>query len=131
MTDRFPQPSRAQDISRLYSRTIKLLNEITYPGLDFELSTEGGTLCQVRVKCLDGVCTQTGKAWAWNGRWWRLSPHMTDSEIVATCFKAVLTALEHEAREAFKFQGQSVYDAHLSVHQLAKLRSDKGNLDAR
>jgi hypothetical protein len=56
---------------------------------------------------------------------------MTDSEIVSTCFKAVLTALEHEAREAFTFKGQAVYDAHLSVHELARVRSDRSNLDAR
>lgn len=118
-------------ISSLFRRTSTLVSEIAYPGLDFEVSTEGGTCCQLRVKCPEGVCTQTGKAWSWNGRWWRLSPYMTDSEIVSTCFKAVLTALEHEAREAFTFKGQPVYDAHLSVHQLASLRSDRSNLDAR
>lgn len=117
-------------IRDLYCRTQVLLGDIHYPGLDFEVVREADR-AQVRVRCPAGVCTQTGVAMPWNGRWWRLSPHMTDSEIVATCFKAVLTALEHEARESFRFKGQPVYDSHLSVHQLALLRSDKGSLDGR
>lgn len=125
MTHSFPQ------ISNLFRRTQLLLGDIAYPGLDYEVSTEGGTCCQVRIKCVGGKCNVTGKPMDWNGRWWRLSPHMTDSEIVATCFKALLTALEHEARERFTFKGQSVYDSHLSVHQLAKLRADRSSLDAR
>lgn len=122
-------PSVAKD-NTLFIRASSLLGDISYPGLDFELRREG-THVSVRVSCPQGVDAETGKGWHWNGRWWRLSPYMSDSEIVGTCFKAVLTALEHEAREVFKFKGSAVYDAHLSVHQLAKLRADKGALDVR
>lgn len=114
----------------LYLRTQALLGDIHYPGLDFEVRKEEGR-AQIRVKCYGGKCNVTGKRMDWNGRWWRLSHHMTDSEIVATCFKAILTALEHEARESFTFKGQPVYDSHLSVHQLAKLRADRSGLDVR
>lgn len=114
----------------LLIRTQTLLGDITYPGLDYEVAREVNRV-QVRVKCHNGVCNETGKRMSWNGRWWRLSPHMTDSEIVGTLFKATLTALEHEAREVFRFKGKAIYDAHLSVHQLALLRSDKSNLDIR
>ncbi len=51
---------------------------------------------QVRAK---GTCNVNGEPFEWSGRKWFLSPHMTKSEVVATAFKAVLTALEHEARE--------------------------------
>lgn len=118
------------DSRQLYLRTQALLGDITYPGLDFRVLAKEGHIC-VRVECPTGVCSQTGKPLPWNGRPWRLSPHMTDSEIVATCFKAVLTALEHEARAAFTFKGQAVYDGHLSVHQLARVRADRSNLDVR
>jgi hypothetical protein len=114
----------------LYIRTQRLLGDVSYPGLDFEVASQDASV-SVRVKNLDGVCTQTGKRMPWNGRWWRLSTHMTDSEIIATLFKAVITALEHEARESFTFKKVPVYDAHLSVHQLAQLRSDRSSLDVR
>lgn len=114
----------------LYQRTEKLLKDISYPGLHFEVAREIDR-CQIRVRCPGGVCTETGQHWDWNGRWWRLSYHMTDSEIVATAFKALLTALEHEARESFKYKGVPIYDAHLDVNQLAELRSDRSSLDVR
>lgn len=122
--------SPADQARLLYLRTQALLGDTKYPGLEFECKSETNR-CSLRVHCPDGRCATTGKRWHWNGRWWRLSPHMTDSEIVATCFKAVITALEHEAREAFKFKGASVYDAHLDVHELVKLRQSPKGLAGR
>ena len=107
-----------------------ILAKVKYPGLEFETMTEFGRPF-LRVTCPGGVDTQTGECWSWNGRWWRLSPHMTVSEVVGTAFKAVITALEHEARESFLYKGQPIYDAHLDVEQLAKVRAGKGSLDAR
>jgi hypothetical protein len=67
----------------------------------------------------------------WNGRKWFLSNHMTRSEVVQTAFKAVLTAEEHEAREHFKYRGQSIFDPHYDVDKLVELRSDVACLDLR
>jgi hypothetical protein len=39
-------------------------------------------------------------------RKWLLSAHMTKTEIVNTAWFAVKTAIEHEAREEFFYQGQ-------------------------
>lgn len=115
-----PEEARVRDI----------LCNVRYPGMDFHVMTEGGR-CYLRVHNPQGVCTVTSEDLPWNGRWWRLSPHMTPSEIVSTAFKAVITALEHEARESFLYRGVPVYDAHLDVEQLADLRSDRSALDAR
>ena len=52
------------------------------------------------------------------GRKWFLSPYMTESEVVGTAFKAVLTAEEHEAREKFKWRGRSVFGPHIDVESL-------------
>jgi len=111
-------------------RIIRLLAQVTYPSLEFQVEVKDRAV-SLRVHCPGGTCNVTGEKWSWNGRWWRLSPHMTDSEVVATAFKAVLTALEHEARESFKFKGQAVYDSHLSVHQLAQLSADRKARDTR
>jgi hypothetical protein len=113
-----------------HARVQDLLDAITYPGLSFEVERKDGHV-SLRVSNPDGICNETSEPLPWNGRWWRLSRHMTDSEVVATAFKAVLTALEHEARESFRFLGQPVYDSHLSVYELAKVRADKASLDIR
>ena len=70
----------------------------------------------------DGVCNVTSETYPVNGRKWRLSPHMTRSEIVQIALKAVLTAEEHEVRERFKYRGRSIFDPHYDVDQLWRLR---------
>ena len=78
---------------------------------------------QVRITCGPTVDNMTGEHMdGWNGRWWRLSAHMTNGEIVQTVFKAVMTALEHEAREMFLYKGVSVLDPHYDIDKLAELR---------
>lgn len=54
-------------------------------------------------------------------RKWLLSTHMTKSELVQTAFKCLLTAVEHEARENFKYRGHPIFGPHLSVDKLVEL----------
>jgi hypothetical protein len=56
-----------------------------------------------------------------HGRKWRLSEHMTRSEVVRTALAAVLAVEEHEARERFLYRGQAVYGPHFDVNVLADL----------
>lgn len=65
------------------------------------------------------------------GRKWFLSPFMTDSEIVSTAFKAILTAEEHEVREHFKYRGQSIFGPHFNFDRLADLCAEPDALDVR
>lgn len=61
------------------------------------------------------------------GRKWRLSEHMTKSELVQTALMAVLAAEEHEAREAFKYRGAAIFGPHFDVdalHELARGRNE-------
>lgn len=86
----------------------------------------------LQIKVNDGKCNVTGGDWAWTGRKWRLSAFMTDGEIVQTAFKAVLTALEHEAREQFLYRGVSIFDPHYDIEKLVELRrSGDGGLKER
>jgi hypothetical protein len=72
----------------------------------------------------DGVVTQL------RGRNWLLSEFMTPSEVVLTAFKAVLTALEHEARESFTYRGRPILGPHFDVEALVEL-ADAQRLDVR
>lgn len=67
----------------------------------------------------------------WRGRKWRLSKHMTPSEVVQTCLKAVLTAEEHEAREHFLYQGRAIFGPHINIEALWEVCEKKEVRDAR
>jgi len=56
-------------------------------------------------------------------RKWMLSFYMCDEEIVSTAFKAMLAAVEHEAREQFTWEGQAIYRPHLDIRTLHKISS--------
>jgi hypothetical protein len=65
------------------------------------------------------------------GRKWRLSPHMTVSEVVGTTWKAYMTWIEHEARESFQWRGRAIYGPHLDVDALWQLAGDRDNYEYR
>ncbi len=64
------------------------------------------------------TCSKTGEQKPWSGRKWKLSEHMTESELVGTAFLALNTALEHEAREFFRYNDKIVFNPHISIHVL-------------
>lgn len=97
-------------------RVTALLDRIKYLDWDFwlastePLAAKAPLYLQVRFQAPEG--------WQ-HGRKWLLSPHMTDSEIVMTAFKAVMTAAEHEVRENFLYQDKRIFGPHLNVEVLA------------
>lgn len=70
------------------------------------------------------------------GRWWLLSPSMTETEIVLTLWSAVRMAIEHEAREEFKYRAESnskwrsPLQSHVNIRTLYDAASRSG-LDIR
>jgi hypothetical protein len=97
----------------------ELVNAIEYGPAILVVGTEYSGRLYLQVVNVNASCAVSGVPCAWHGRKWRLSPHMTDSEIVSTAFKAFLTAEEHECRERFRFKGQRIFGPHLDVHALA------------
>jgi hypothetical protein len=59
------------------------------------------------------------------GRKWYVSKYSTPAEVVQTCFKAVITALEHEAREQFKYKGVAVLQPHMDLDMLVQQAQQK------
>lgn len=68
----------------------------------------------------------TGNYARQHSRKWMLSRHMTRSEIVQTCFKLAITAVEHRARETFKYRGRRIFGPHFDVDRLHQLCTEKG-----
>lgn len=57
-------------------------------------------------------------------RKWRLSLHMTKSELVQTAFKCYLASMEHRARENFKYGGRRIFGPHFDVEALHAICKD-------
>lgn len=51
-------------------------------------------------------------------RKWKLSPYMTQSEIVQTVFLLCKTSMEHRLRERFKWRDRRVFGPHFDVQAL-------------
>jgi len=64
-------------------------------------------------------------------RKWLLSPWMTDSEIIQTCFKMCFTSMEHKTRENFKYKGARIFGPHFNVEDLVTLCKDKESAGGR
>lgn len=109
---------------------VDIIGCVTYPGMEFNVcEPESGPL-YLQLEFTE-KCSQTGGFQKWKSRKWQLSCHMTRSELVQTAMKAVLTALEHEARENFKYRGRSIFDPHYDVDQLWGLRGQDNALETR
>lgn len=96
-----------------------ILSDVHYCGWDFFIG-EDGDRYYLQLAWQDEDC-DTGQVETMTSRKWVLSPHMTRSEVVQTALKAVLTAVEHEVRERFKYQGQAIFGPHFDVDVLARM----------
>lgn len=118
------------DASRLALRFARILDDVQYKDLRFEIRVEGDR-CFLRV-AWHGRDSEDGALKMHYGRWWYLSGHMTRSEVVQTAFKAVMTWEEHETREAFLYRGAAVMAPHFDIDMLAALMTgDRGGLQSR
>jgi len=73
----------------------------------------GGNFLKVRF--------EDGNLKVHHGRKWYVSTYATESEVVQTALKAVLTVVEHEARETFTYMGRAIFGPHLNVRSLLGL----------
>ena len=106
-----------------FSELTELLSVIEFHDWEFRCGTLGdGYYIQVQFKAPD---TCTNQEADWNGRKWYVSKFATQDEVVLTCFKAVMTAVEHETREHFLFHGKAIFNPHPDVGMLLKLADQR------
>lgn len=96
---------------------IAIVAECTFPDYQFNVweDSRGAVYLQGSYQEPDTI---TNKWEVQKTRRWLLSPHMTKSEIVGTCFKCLMTSQEHKAREWFKWRGKAIYQPHHDVDDL-------------
>lgn len=108
----------------LVERAAQLLAHVTYPGYTFRVGLgHGGVYLQGSYI---EPCVETGAEEAQYTRKWLLSPYMTDSEIVQTAFKCVLTSAEHRVREHFTYKGKRIFGPHFNIEDLVKISDNAG-----
>lgn len=65
------------------------------------------------------------------GRKFRLSEHMTRSEVVGTVFAAYKAWIEHEMFESFTYKGVAVFNPHVDIEARVALVSNPDNYEYR
>lgn len=85
----------------------------------------------MQVHVIDGRDSETGQPLEWTGRKWMLSPFMCKNEIVTTAFKAVMTAMEHEIRENFRYRGVAIFNPHVDPDALVDFVGNRANIQER
>lgn len=119
---------RADLRSMTYGQMQDVVSRIKHPLFQFSVVQRGSDpYLQVSFLAMDHMSQAEG---IMKGRKWLLSSHMTPSEIVQTALKAVLTAMEHEAREDFTYRSRAIFAPHFDVEQLVEL-VDSGHTDRR
>lgn len=78
----------------------------------------------------DDTCTYRPHMTLQKCRKWRLSPHMTRTELVRTAFLAVKQAVQHEIEEQFQYKGEAIFNSHLDIDEVWAM-SKKHRYDVR
>lgn len=111
----------------MLDRVKKLTGRISLSclGIDFGIRVEtdnanegGRVFIQITYS---SKCTKTGEVDSWHGRKFYLSPHMTDDEIVKTCYTAFEACVKHEVMEGFKVDGIILFNPHINFEELLKI----------
>ena len=105
-----------------------VLDLVDFPGYTFMAHESFGRF-YIRAM-FKAPCSVTGKVEPQFTREWCVSDQATSSEIVQTALKCVLTAVEHEAREQFRYRGHAIFGPHFEVDELHALCSFE-HLDMR
>ncbi len=93
-----------------------LLKHVKYKEFGFKVGSDGERFF-LQVYNMD-LCAKSNQIELQKGRKWFLSPYMTDSEVITTAFKAIMTFEEHETRENFRYKGKAIFGPHINVEAL-------------
>lgn len=106
----------------------KILDLVTFPG--YRWLVHDGERLYLQAAFLAPDC-HTGALAEQFTRKWYISHEATRSEVVQTALKCVLTSVEHEARENFKYRGFAIFGPHLDCEKLVEIHRSNQALDER
>ena len=105
------------------NRIMAVVDQVAFPGYRFDVGFLGPGPDRKTVHYFLDVAynepdVMTGVVEEQRGRKWAFPEGQTEGQIVQTCFKAIMTSLEHRAREHFLFRGRPVLQPHLDLRKL-------------
>ena len=100
------------------TRVTGLVSSTTFPGYRFQVTGSWVTgLITVHVE-YEEADVMSGVEETQHGRRWIIEHDATDMAVIQTCFKALLTSLEHRARENFTYDGRAILQPHYDLNTL-------------
>lgn len=103
-------------VSACFSRLREVLKRLKFPGYVFNASRTMDTVTVFVTYIEPDVFTGVDEKQ--QGRSWVIEYDWNDVQIIQTCLKAVLTSLEHRAREHFTYDGHAILNPHYTLEQL-------------
>jgi hypothetical protein len=103
-----------------FSEIQQIIRECSFPEYTLNAIEIGDEGFLIRAN-YEEECTVTGKVETQYTREWFVPYSSTKSQVVATCFKLIMTSMEHKTREWFKYRGKAIYQPHYDVDTLAAL----------
>jgi hypothetical protein len=92
-----------------------IVAKVEFPGYTFDIRLEKG-VCLVRIK-YDEPDVFTGVVETQYGRDWKIEDNWDGMQLVNTLFKALLTSLEHRARENFLYDRAPIMHPHRTLEE--------------
>jgi len=127
---------RVQDLAEFaeakaaFDRMNEWLKDVQFEDYQFTVKLDQRGQLYMRARYAEAD-TYTGEPAVQTTRRWALTPPTTKSEFVQTCFKCIMTSLEHRAREGFQYKGRRVFGPHFDVDDLWTLCAERENAGGR
>lgn len=111
------------ELERVYA----IVSEVAFPGYRFQVQEDdsGGVIRTMVRVVYEEPDVMTGVRETQEGRWWLINHGWAPGQIVQTCFKAVLTSLEHRGREHFTWRGRAVLQPHFDLPTLWQMAAPR------
>ena len=97
----------------------QFVNELEFNDWTFKLGFKNDVpYLQIKFMARSNMHPEDETLYLQSCRKWMLSYYMELDELVSTAWKAVQAAIEHEAREQFKWRGEPILRPHVDPHVL-------------
>lgn len=108
-------------------QALQTISRVRYPGFKFAIQGdfEAGKVTYLRATFQAVDAEFPAALMEQKTRKWLLSAFMTDAELVQTALKCVMTAVEHEVREHFRYKGEAIFHPHYDLDTLVQACRDK------
>lgn len=119
----YPMTQETQDILNQFEKVQAIVKNVTFPGYSFRVGMLNDRVyVQITYKEKDVFDGAVEDQW---GREWVVAKNPTVGQVVQTCFKAVLTSMEHRTREHFLYRRKPVLQPHLDIDKLWDMMPDR------